>query len=996
MGFTFRAVVLALLLLLYMQLTIAQNSEDASPSAPTDPTSASKKAEPKELEKVIVTGSRIQRDAIDSKNPVTIITKDEAAAAGITNIAQLLQSSLVTSGRRQVNNSFSGKLTEGGAGTNTVGLMGLGPGRTLILWNGRRVMSSGTQGFITSVDLNMLPISILERVEIVKNGGSSVYGSDAAAGVINLISKQNLSGVELGGSTATTGRGGADERNFNLSVGKVTDRARFIAAFEAKEKGGLSLGQREWASCNSAYLRNFDTSKDQYYGEPGDADFIDPTTGKPKCFVTGLIGGNGKIINTLQTGVANGVAAAYIPSGATPVFTAWRPNASITKGLKGYEGLMSLNYDADTFEPRMLEQPIFSPVRNTNFYGQASFDLEALGSSELYVETLFNRRESSQISYRQLTVDYPKGSPLLTKDIARLAPTSKAIYLPSGISSTNGLDIQARALVGFGNGIAEQEVDFARLVTGLRGALTPTGWDYDVSIINSRSDGSYSQPAFMADRIAQSAKVVPSGNGFACVDASNGCVAMPALTPAVVGGALPDAYRTFISKIVVGHTVMREDMLMASATGPLLGLPYGKVLASFGLETRNTSINDTPSDESLQQKLGFGLANAREPTRGSMQTRDVFGEMEIPILKNLTLAEEITTNISSRWSQNNHFGLASTYQVGTLWTPFKWMSLRGGLGTAYRTPSPAEMFAGATTKSFSNGFFDPCVLYQFNPNQNIKNNCKAEGIASNFENSSPTTVFAKGGRETGLKPETTENKSLGVLIQPELPIGWGSFSFGIDDYSIEIRNLIQGADNNKVSMIATECYKSPEFRNGGRYCNLVSRGQGNALSIDASYGNMAQYKTGMTDFTASYQNKVGIGSLAVNLKATHNAYNYFKINESDLESENLSGKFGSPDWVAAVRVTYAVKDWAFYYGLNWLDRSGSGEAALPDYYSHNAAIQYNDVVERWSLAISVNNLEDRDPPLISAYVSERVGNAHLNSNYDYAGRRFLLTFNKKF
>ena len=220
-------------------------------------------------------------------------------------------------------------------------------------------------------------------------------------------------------------------------------------------------------------------------------------------------------INTLGTNTRTGVAA---PGGSGTRFNRWRPNSSVTTGLVGYEGVGALN--RDTFDPQMLNQSLISPVKTHTAYFQGGFDLNALGDAELYYEFLGNHRKSTQTGYRQLTLDYAVGNPLIPANLR------DSVAGPA-TDQTNGVPMGVRAFIGFGNDQSKQKVDFLRFNAGLRGHLS-SEWNYDFNIMHSRSDADYTFQSFLTSRLAQSLDVVSNGaGGFVCRDASNGCVAAP-------------------------------------------------------------------------------------------------------------------------------------------------------------------------------------------------------------------------------------------------------------------------------------------------------------------------------------------------------------------------------------------------------------------------------------------------------------------------------------
>ena len=563
-----------------------------------------------------------------------------------------------------------------------------------------------------------------------------------------------------------------------------------------------------------------------------------------------------------------------------------------------------------------------------------------------------------------------------------------------------------RAFIGFGNDVSSQSVDFSRLAVGLRGAVANTGWDYDVSLTSSQSSGSYTSYAFLTDRLAQSSNVVASGSGFACVNPANGCVAAPALTAAVIGGQLPADYVNYVWQPFTGVTKFREDVLTASVTGPLFSLPYGKVKGAFGIETRKSSIDDTPAADSIAGNL-FNFTSST-PTRGSDGSNDVFGEIEIPVLKNLPAIQELTLNASSRWSNYESYGSASTYKAGVLWTPVSWLTVRGTNGTSYRAPALYEQFLGATS-GFLSSTVDPCNNWDSPTNAGTvrRANCQSEGLPAGFTATQGIAVLGVGGREAGLKAETSTNKSLGIIFQPGLPSGWGDLSLAVDRFDIQVDNGVASVGG---SAILSRCYDDPAFRAGGSFCRLVAprNSTTNGLTVTNGFVNLATDVARGYDVTARYTNDVGLGRLRMNLSLTEYKEQSNKLFADD-PIDDTNGTIAQPRWSGALDVNYTVKAWNYYYGMEWVGATSSYDyfeedpatstfkLDTPSFVMHSASIQYKDTVGKWSATFGIRNLTDVKPPVISAQAGyNRVGNAPLYSGYDYLGRRFFLNVSMSF
>ena len=973
---------------------VAQNTPPAT--SPNVSAPAQKTEEPAKIESIVISGSRIKRDNFSTPAPVTIIRNEDAALAGFTSTAQVLQGTAVTGGQGQINNAFGGFVTDGGPGANTIGLRGFGPTRSLVLLNGRRLAPSGTRGSVGAADLNVLPDAIVDRIEVLKDGASSIYGSDAVAGVINIITKKNLTKFTIEGSTSVTEDGGGNTRNLAFSGGLVTDSARFLGALQVNDRDNLTLGQREWTQCNTDYRR---TSVNGVVGDWGSFDFVDPVTGKAKCYPISGTGSNGVTINTLGTSTITGRGAA---GSVGTAFNRWRPNAAVATGLVGYEGVgggaNSLGV-RDTFDPRTLNRNIISPGRNLNAFAQGGIDLPALGDAELYFELLLNRRESKQTGFRQLSLDYMQNSPLIPAGLL-------ASNFSPATAISNGARVGVRAFIGFGNDDSSQTVDAGRVVVGLRGALAKTGWDYDVSLTSSDSKGSYTFNSFLTNRLAQSLNVVRnSSGGFSCVNPANGCIAAPALTPAVIGGSLPADWVNYIFQPVTGVTKYKEDVLTASVTGPIFNLPYGKVKGALGIEARKMSIDDTPAADSIAGNL-YNLTSST-PTRGKDNAKDVFGEVEVPLLKNLPGAQELTLNASARWADYKSYGADSTYKLGLLWTPAKFITLRGTSGTSYRAPALYEQFLGATS-GFLNSTVDPCNSWDSPTNAGTARaaNCKNEGLPAGYTATQSITVLGVGGREAGLKAETSTNKTFGVIFQPELPSGWGDLSLAVDRFDITVDN---GVSLVGGTQILARCYDDPGFRAAGGFCRLVSaRTASNGLTVTNGFINLATDVVKGYDMTARYTNAVGLGRLRLNGTVTKYNTQANKIFADDALVDN-NGTIANPDWSGAMDLNYTVKDWNFYYGFEWVGKTSSYKFLdedpatstfkldTPNYFLHALSVRYTDTVGKWSATLGVRNLTNATPPVISAQAGyNRVGNAPLYSGYDYVGRRLFLNMSKSF
>ncbi|GAB3353221.1 TonB-dependent receptor plug domain-containing protein [Lysobacter tyrosinilyticus] len=977
-------------LLFSANVAMAQEAE-ATADAQATKAEAEKKEDTTELGAVVVTGSRIARDTFNSVSPVQVITREETTLAGFTSTAGILQGTAVTGGTAQINNAFGGFVVDGGPGVNTLSLRGLGASRTLILLNGRRVSPAGSRGSVGSADLNVLPNAMIDHIEVLKDGASSIYGSDAVAGVVNIITRKKVDGITVEGQYNVTEDGGGDQTRYSIVWGQGGDRYDLSASFEAYDRNELTLGDRDWTRCNTDYRRNL--ANGDFWGS---GDTIDPLTGKPKCYPITGTGSNGVTINTIGTNTLTGVGA----RGATgTTFNRWRPNSAVTTGLVGFEGVgggQTTNTNIrDTFDPRMLNRSLISPAKIRTGYLQGSFDIDALGGAEIYFELLGNQRKSEQTGFRQLTLDYWKGSPLIPTNL------QGSTFQNAPTAITNG-PVGVRAFIGYGNDHGSQELNYWKGLAGIRGDFLFTDWNYDFTLSHARSDSDYTFQSWLTDRVKQSLDVVAGPNGtFVCRNPANGCVAAPALTSAVIGGVLPEAWKNWTFVPVTGNTMYKESSATFGVNGPLFSMPYGEVRGAFGVEYRKGEIDDTPPIDSQNGNL-YNLTSAAI-TRGTDSVWEAYGELEFPLLSGLPWAEELTMNASARVTDYKSYGSDTTYKLGGLWTPFNWISLRASYGTSYRAPALFEQFLGATSGFLSNQN-DPCNNYGADPGSIRAANCASEGLAPNFQATSSVQVLTAGGAEAGLKAETSKAKTIGLILQPELSDAIGDINFAVDYFDIQVDNGVSRAGASNILQL---CYDDPQFRTGGGFCRLVDpRTAGsNALTVHDSYVNLATDHVRGFDFTLRYTRDIGPGTLRATTEITKYNEQSSKLFADD-PIDDVNGTINNPEYAGSFDVSYGMKNWKLRYGTEWVGSmqsydyfglNGETDARklyVKDYFTHNLSGQYT--FDTWSFTAGVRNFTNAIPPSISSGVYNRVGNAPLYSGYDYVGRTYFLNVAKSF
>ncbi len=962
-------------------------------------------------EEFIVVGSRIRHTTFDSPSPIKVITREEATAAGFNSTTDMLQSAAVTTGAAQINNAYGGYVTNGGPGANTISLRGLGASRTLVLINGRRVSPAGSRGAVGSADLNVLPTAMIERVEVLRDGASSVYGSDAIGGVVNVITMDKLDGLTFEGEFNQPTEGSGEQTRFSISGGLSDDRWSFSGSIDYYERANLTLADRDWTKCSIDGLRDPQTGES--------LDYSDPKTGKSKCSTISGTGNSGVTVNTIGTQsvsdtnyAALGLNGAPVgaPGTTTPKFSRFRPNSAITTGVVGFEGVggggNNLNV-RDTFDPKMLNTSLISPEKIYTTFLQGNYDLQALGDAKLYFELLGHHRNSSQVSYRQLILDYQLGSPLIPTELsfAHVGPDQ---------GTSNGNDVGVRAFIGFGNDESEQNLTYYKPTAGMKGDLNfLPDWKYDAYVSYANSDSTYRMQSFLTDKLTYAGDVVaaPNGtdpslvkNGLTCsinlTNPGEKCIPYPFLSAAVIGGNLPTDFRKYIFRNVIGETQYAESVFSAVFDGPIFTMPAGKVQAVLGLEHRRAKIDDQPDPNSVNDNLYNLTVSA--PTKGKDNVSEIYTELEIPLMADQPFAKELTINGSYRYTDYDSYGSGTTYKAGLVYSPASWISLRGTKGTSFRAPALFEQYQGVTSGFFS-ADLDPCNDYGgVNVNPARAANCAAELPGQpNFQNTQGVQANNEGGAAAGLFAETSDNITYGIILQPQLG-DFGELSVAIDYFDITINNGVTQAGADKI---LPRCYDSALFHSGGGLCNLVTRDPTTSqLIVSDAYTNLATETSRGVDFTTRYQQDVGPGKLLVDFAVTRYYSQANRLFKND-KIEELNGTLSVPERSGTSDIAYTLANWRFTYGIEWIGSMNSykyiadkyqedtSELGLkvPSYFTHRISIRYQSL-NKWEATAGVRNLMNKTPPTISALTEEydRVGNAPLYSGYDYVGREVFV------
>ena len=970
--------------------TLAQTATTAQPLAnqSTASQTASHDAE------VVVTGTRIKHSrAFTGPSPVTVISAEESQLAGRTDISQILQLSTVAANAVQINNNFSQFVTTGGPGANTLSLRGLGPQRTLLLIDGQRLGPAGVGGTVGPVDLNVIPSSIIDHVDILKDGASSIYGSDAIAGVVNIITKTKQNGGDLHFNASPSERGGGNTYEIDGGWGKTFDRGYVQFGFDFYRQDPLTYSQRPFLACETDNAR---------FANGARADIIDPTTGKPKCYnvltKTVIDFGSGyRYAPNASAVLGGGIIGADLPG--------WRAvNLGISDGLTAAQARLSHGQEnVDT--PLYGVNTAISPVARYTFTFNGSFDIT--NRHHLYASVLLNQRDSSQ----QLV-----GSFFTAVD-------------PLNVYNTAGFVLPEPSLAEAAP--SRQRVDYGRIVLGGRGDLpdflTLNNWTYDFYGQFSRSDGSYKQRFAYNDRVNATAgsetpggcdvnAIAPGGSGMTMAEAEPGvaCVPVDYFTAAQTGH-FTQAEANFLHGDQTGRTTYNHYYVEGTVSGDVFNLPAGPLGASLGFHLRREELNDLPGPAFVASNV-YNFTTAGQ-TKGSDTIEEVFGELQIPVVQGLPLVKRLDTNLSGRYSHYKSYGSSATYKFGADWQVTDWFTVRGSHSTGFRAPELYELFLADQISFLDQLTVDPCQGWATSGvSLNIQKNCASQGLPGNLTGGSGATIFTGGGggRSGRLKAETSIADTIGFVLVPK----WFGLDLrlSVEYYSTTIDNQIQnfGAFN-----IVNQCYNSPSFP-GSPFCSLFTRDLTPGTSeyqhitdVQDNYVNVAKEMDQGLDVEVYYSTKLPKNVLLmVDSQLAWSFYtNTILLNGS---TNNYLGQVGQPGFNGNINFRFDRGPWTFNYLLYMIGHSSDDpfvsnvdtnfrDTGQTVYLNHvvpfytTSTISLRRKFDTFSIDVGVKNLFDKDPPTYSAEgFQSLLGTTPVTSQYDLVGRTFFIDFNEKF
>lgn len=868
-----------------------------------------------ELDRVAVTGTRIRRAQLEGAKPVLTLDREDLERTGLTSIGDVLQE--LTIAGSAINTGFNSSGNFGfppdgggvGAGATRFNLRGLGSNRTLVLVNNQRwVPGSSASGVPSSVDLNTIPITAIERVEVLKDGASTVYGADAIAGVVNIITRRDFDGLEANAYAGNfIGEGDGADQQYDLSLGQTSSRASIFVNFSYSDQKTVSASDRDQARFpvpgTGVTRGSSGTPQGRFiFSIPGTTDTFGGLCAPTDTDGDGINDASACDLTTSQ-GAVFGNSVPQFPGDFIPFSNDERFN----------------------FSPFNLVQ---TPSERTAIWAEGRYDL-VRGSgfnATVYSRFLFNRRESvNQAAPEPIFLGPGAGTGNLADTISIDATNP---FNPFGVTLDAGSNfvLLGRRPVEAGPRIFEQQVDTLYFNGGLEGNFTVAGrlLDWDLNLVWSENTANQQkQGGFQLDRLAQA--LGPVGD---CVGALNGCVPLNLFGglagdnifgTAGGGGTITQEQLDFISFVQVDNSEQDLFDFNFNLSGDIIDLPAGPLGFAVGYEYRDQEGTFQP-DPIVAAGNSNGIP--AQPTAGGFDVNSIYGEVVVPVLAGVPGVELLELSGSIRNADFSTFGSTTTGKAELRWKPTRDLLIRGTYAEGFRAPSIGELFGSEAR--FDATLADPCNTDNF-PTlpADQQANCVALGVPDGgFVQANPQISVVTGGNEN-LDAESADSYSVGLVYSPE----WASTIPGVDSldfefnwYRHELDNAIRAVD---AQFLLDECIRTLD----PALCGGINRNAtGNIAGFDNRLTNIGGLETDGFDININYISPLTeIGRFGVKWNTTHVA-SFDEIVPAagggfqTLAREGVEFNDSAiPEWQSNLNLFWSLGNWSAVWTVQYTD-----------------------------------------------------------------------------
>jgi iron complex outermembrane receptor protein len=974
---TMRRILLATSLLtipLGLSPAMAQDAPAGSLAAETQPNNITGGDE------ITVTGSRLIRNDLSAPSPVTVVGEQAIKLSGNVTLERTLNQfpQLGQGNTSSVNNG-------GGSGILTANLRGLGDIRTLTLVNGRRFIAANSAG---NVDLGSIPDALVQRVDIVTGGASAVYGSDAIAGAVNFVLKDNFHGLEASANFGINERGDGFQQKYDVTLG-----------------ANLAEGRGNVAVSFSYTKVNPFTQADRDFSQ---TPFADNSTR------TGFVfSGSGNIPGTRIPLSATNLARVVGVQAATGGCTSVTSVRFLANGTPAQYCSPEDSYNYAGFN--LLQRPL----QRFNVSGIAHYEIS--DNITAFTETYFVNSKNNYIlapdSFTPLTpstsnpltttllVPYAT-NPILPTAVRNFFNNNKAIFDPNntGIASVTG---SGRRTDEFGTRQSYFERTGYDITGGLRGDFNAIGqnfkWEVFGQYIRNRED-TRNLGTVNSARLSQSLDAVLNTAGqIVCRSGVSGCVPVNLFGV----GSLPGNSKQWLTPDRNSYNTFERTVAGASLSGALFELPAGPVAAAIGVEYRNDDYQGTVSPFDLAGDYG---ASSSTSVTGGFDVKEVFGELRVPLLKDIPLVSSLSIEGAVRYSKYSSVGGVTAYKGGAEYAPISWVRFRGAYNRAVRAPNVGELFAPISV-GYTGGT-DPCDRSQTRSAARLAF-CVSQGIAqadiAAFTQSA-LGLNQRGGGNPNLKPEKSDTYTIGTVISPPFI---RRLHLTVDYFNVKVKDAIVQPN---VQQVLNDCFNTLDLNNVS--CQGIVRDSSGQINyVTTQRLNVGYLKTSgidaQIDWKVPLPAAISIAGNPTQLSLQAVASWLFNKTQKTLPStlpQDCAGYYGAgcssgtggfilPDFKLnlSASVSSGPISWRvvgrMIGGLDLYPTAVAYVTHVKPVWYVDSTISY-DIGKHFSMVMGVNNLTDKQPPLFGTTL---VGDANTDvSLYDVAGRRYFVGVSVKF
>jgi outer membrane receptor protein involved in Fe transport len=862
------------------------------------------------IEEVIVTGSRIKRADLDSASPVTVMTREDFEWKGVTDVGYLLQRMPGMAG-----SPIGTTTNNGGNGSVQIDLRGLGSIRTLTLVNGKRTVDGG--------DYQTIPATMIERVEILKDGASAVYGADAVAGVVNIITRTDYEGVSLEAYTTDFfDMDSGAQQSYNFIAGKSFD-------------GGNVMFGAEFVDQEEAYQSDapWDFFQDSWYIYPSGCE---------------------NQVTAPWDGTATG--------GCYPVGSSRIPESRIgflTQGTFMAPGGVLTPHDGRTYNYAPVNY-IQTPYERTNVFAHLNYEI--FDGVQLAAEIRWNDRSSAQELAPQ-----PYNSPTdpaydgVFNGTAYSGISEQNYYLRQSIDAYNAANPgaplayepvrDARRRMVETTRRFEQEVDQTQINISLSGDFNDIAWNvYFNRGFRDRTDldfGQFSGPQ-LSNAMGPSADLDGDGMPECYQDVADpssiisGCVPLNFFGGA---GAVTQDMIDYVAIDLVDTFEQEQYQYGFSFSGNAFELPGGPMGWAVGYEYRKEDLTYSPDSG---KQLDAVTGNTGAGTTGSYKSDSLYAEAFLPLFDNGSQSLDITAGV--RWDDFDTFGDDTTYQLGIEFRPLETLKLRATVGEVFRAPSIYESFGGQVD-SFPT-YLDPCAQTP------LPAGCAQASVQLD------TQVLARVGGNPDLVPEEGDTMTVGVVWTPDFD--FGDFSVVVDYWENELEGRISSLG---VNYILNDCY---ENQNAPACALIQRRADYSIASIQNAPLNVAQSDAAGVDLEIKTAFSTDIGDFEAELLWAR----FLDFDRRAFPGDDASDQVGRYNGAAFAedKINYTIAwrrgDWTVSYLGEYISELEADVSFLPvtqdidDQLYHDLTVIYQLGDTGFRFSGGITNVTDEEPPYI--------------------------------